>query len=71
MNIFLHQCSYQHCSQDPKGRNNQNVQVQMDKKMQYIHIMDYYSVLSISEILIYSAPWMNLENRLSEASQPH
>lgn len=32
MNIFLHQCSYQHCSQEPKGRNNQNVHVQMDKQ---------------------------------------
>ena len=76
MNIFIHQCSYQHCSQEPKGRNNQNVHLQMDKQNAiyiyiYIYIMEYYSVLSISEILVHSASWMNLEKRLSEASQPH
>ena len=32
MNIFLHQCSYQHCSEEPKSRNNQNVHLQMDKQ---------------------------------------
>ena len=32
MNIFLYQCSYQHCSQEPKSRNNQTVHLQMDKQ---------------------------------------
>lgn len=39
-------------------------------KMQYIHAMEYYSVINKNEVLINATTWLNLENIvLSERSQ--
>ena len=39
--------------------------------MGYTHAMDYHSVLKMSEVLIHSTMWMNLENiKIDEISQP-
>lgn len=37
--------------------------------MLYMHVVDYYSAIKRSKILLHATMWMNPENRLSEGSQ--
>ena len=39
--------------------------------MWYSRIKEYYSAKKRNEILIYTATWMNLENKLTERRQIH
>ena len=61
--VYAYAVQKQRYSQEPKGRSNPKVHQQMNRQnVIYLYMIEYYSALKSSEILIHATTWMNPED---------